>query len=189
MILWNGCKCSPNSAKVYVKEVRRMAVKIEIENRRLKLIELVNQGVCRSDLAIRLNISMRTLDRDLVAIRKEMKNSLSKVEAYEIFGDLEERSRLRIRSLWKIVLNKDEPAQVKINAINSLRKEDDKLIKRAQLLGIIPKEPPINGNVINTQNKNHVNVYQVLRAIREKERKMGLTPEEALEKHRNERQF
>ena len=75
-----------------------------------------------------------------------------------IYALLTERMNERLIRYWKIIQTTIDNREI-IVALNSLREEDKDLVKRAQIVGLLPRNLLEGANLINAPN-SEVNITQ-----------------------------
>jgi len=143
--------------------------------RRSKVLQMSMRGFKTRQLAEYFNVSPRTIERDFQELKKDVAKREGQVDPWALMGFLSEKQRQRIQELWRI-LNEDQCSRnEKIRAIGELRQEDEFLVKRAQIAGLLPKDnitvlPPIQaGDGSNNKVQQQVNIYQTLLNIKKQE--------------------
>ncbi len=114
--------------------------KKEIRDRRKKVISLVLRGYPRESIADKFNMTTRTLDSDIAAVKKDIAKRLDKMTKYERLSEYEETSRMRNGKLWNIVLDITSTKKEIMKAVALLQKEDIFKLHRDRMIGIFPKE-------------------------------------------------
>ena len=118
-----------------------MANKISVESRRKKIFQLINRGMNREEISNHLDVRMRTLDRDLSILKKELVKTVSKETSETALVTLLERSKDRVKRLWAIIIGKTTTDVDKIRAMRQIEREDENTERRMERLGIIPPRP------------------------------------------------
>ena len=148
-----------------------MATKAKIRRRREKVYQLVIQGVRQIEIAERIKVNEATINNDVKAIRRYLSEKLDGIDMKDIYVEFAESMRLRVRKLWSILSDEKIKVRDRMNAINLLREEDKEAVKRAQIVGLLPKTFPEEGE--GTQiNNQQINVFQILMDIKDKEKEV-----------------
>lgn len=121
-----------------------MSTKAIMEQRKEKALELTLMGMKQREIAEALQITDRSVRRLLTTKRAEIQEAAKTKTALEIISELSMHSKMRLRKYWAIVGDKAMDAKTQMEALNGLREEDKEIIRRAQLMGIFPKDFQIN---------------------------------------------
>lgn len=153
-----------------------MGTKKEIMSRRADILTYLQQGVTRISIANQLNVSLNTIEKDLVALRTKRGLELQKRIGWHKLVDYGEAARLRIRAQWMIISDNNEPTRNKLMAYKLLQNEETMAIRRDQISGILPKDtesgmPPIITGDNSNVNVQHVNIYQTLLQLKQEEQR------------------
>lgn len=146
----------------------------KILNRRKEVLRMTTQGLTAAVVAKQLSVSVQTIERDLMLIRKTMANKYQKSIGWERLITYNEGQRARIQRLWMLVADQKTSTRDRIRAIRELRAEEEQAIKKDQIAGILPRttedmmQPIVTGDNSKVQ-VNYVNVYQTLLQITEAE--------------------
>ena len=119
----------------------------KIKNRRKMILRCLIMGMDVEEiikyLKIRkIKISAPTVYRDIIVVRESNKTLAEQMEPKEIMGFIEKKQEERTREYWMIVKDREVYPNIRIQALNALREEDKEMIKRLQILGILPKNNP-----------------------------------------------
>ncbi len=147
-----------------------MATQAKIRRRREKVYQLVLQGAKQIEIADQLQLTEKTINKDVKSIKKDLSEKLTGVDIKEVYVEFAESMRLRIRKLWVILSDDKIKVRDRMNAINLLREEDKEAVKRAQIIGLLPKTLPEEGMGGTQINNQQINVFQILMEIKEKEK-------------------
>ena len=128
---------------------------IEKKKRRHKAIKLANRGLKVHEIATSLNVSERTILRDIDEFKKEVVEVMNANTPEEIIGTLNNALADRVRRLWSLISDKDVPARVVVRALQAIGKEEDRIVKRFQIIGLLPTE-----NITNLFAANEMTVIQ-----------------------------
>ncbi|MDD3493068.1 MAG: HTH domain-containing protein [Candidatus Thermoplasmatota archaeon] len=114
---------------------------LQTEKRRQRLKRAVATGITSPvQLARMLECSRRTIYNDLAAIKKEIVEKMS-TPIEEVYTNLHISYQARNEEAWRILLNKDLPAQTQLNAINTIMRNEAQYIETCQSLGFLHKQP------------------------------------------------
>ncbi len=148
-----------------------MATKAGIRIRREKVYQLVLKGANQQEISEKLIVTGKTINTDVKAIKKELASKLDKC-AENIYVEFAERMKMRVRRYWNIIAEKESPLKERMRALENLRAEDVEAVKRAQIIGLLPKMLPGEmGEGTSQINNQQVNVFQILMNIKDKEKK------------------
>jgi len=105
----------------------------KVENRRIEVWDLLMQGFTQQQIADKLDVSLKTISRDIKEIKKESvqwMESLPKGEIQMQYRSINETLGRIIQELWKMYDN-NEDNKLKITILNSIAQ------KRKQLADIM----------------------------------------------------
>lgn len=142
-----------------------MATKKEIQKRRRQVLELKLQGFTLERVAEHTGMSLQQAYRDCKAIKQVLSKELQE-KGDELIAELKEAQRLRIQRLWFIIKDKSSRKSDILKAIEVLQKEEDKTIRRAQLIGVLSKDSEfVKVSQDGVGIKQEIDVYQALLEI------------------------
>ena len=153
------------------------APKATVNERRRQVLQLSLKGMKPHQIAKHFDVHPKTIKRDFEEIRKQQASKESQLTGWAMMGLLSEKQRQRLVELWRIVNDDKTTRSEKIRAIAEMRQEDEFAVRRAQVVGILPKDnitvlPPIQGDNNDVQVQQQVNIYQTLLSIKQQEEKL-----------------
>jgi predicted transcriptional regulator len=106
-----------------------------------QVTDMVRTGYSYSAIGYQLGISKRTI---VSYVKEERKEAIERMHATaeEHMADFEKDKEKRIQKLWTIALDETKKAGERTKAIALLQNEEMMSIKRKQLIGLLPPEPP-----------------------------------------------
>lgn len=125
--------------------------------RRLKVMHMYTTGMNAEEIAKALNLTTRTIFKDLAARRKQLEKSEKKEDMWKKIAQLNENQRQRVKRLWNIATDPAASRKEKMRALDLLHKEDELFIKRGQIAGILPKDAPLVAIQNNTKIELSIN--------------------------------
>lgn len=149
-----------------------MAGRPAIMERRRKVFDLYLSGVRLDEIAKQFGVTIRTIEKDLKALRQEYAKKYKETVPWEkivIYNSFQDK---RIRKLMSMLYDETIRPSVKLRVINELRNEEYLAIKKDQMMGILPTDPEtIVNNVtqINNQEGSTINVYKTLLELKKAE--------------------
>ena len=149
------------------KEIRKRSTKLPVDYRRDMAFNLYMKGMVQTDISKKLEVSSRTIQKYIAHKRKILSTQEVKKNAQEIYAEMTHNYRERIRKLWVLLTDRNVPVPEVCSVIRELRAEDSAVFKRAQVIGLLPRD--MEFNLIGQQN-NQINqqfsVYQTLVEIK-----------------------
>jgi len=138
-----------------------MSKNLLLKKRREEVLDCRIRGITIEKIAGLLNVTPRTINKDIVAIHNEFAKRIQKKDQWRVISDFQLKAERRIKRLWLQILDiKSKPDQVRL-AIRELRHEDKWAKEIFQIAGILPKEisPLIEVNNQPTTNVQ-INIIQ-----------------------------
>jgi len=120
---------------------KRKLTKPHVRVRREQVKNYLAANLSISEIARKLGVSERTIYDDRTVIFQELAKEISEKRADEIAGDFWNRHRLRTRYLWEIATDKRVSTGLRVQALQSLQKEDSAILSILQRMGILEKAP------------------------------------------------
>lgn len=136
------------------------------ERKKLKdqVMSMVLSGYSYADIGHKLGIAKRTIIRYVKDERGEQLERMQ-ASAEEHMADYESAKQKRMLKMWTIALDESKKDSDRLKAMALLQNEDDKSMKRKQLIGMIPPEAPL----VAIQNNNMIEgVTTIADSIRRK---------------------
>lgn len=114
--------------------------KIEREHRRKRLQQLLAEGVTSPTLlAEELDVTRRTVHNDLEAVRDGILSD-DRVDSEKFVAEVLLRNRAVNTHLWNIAHDDDVPENIRLGALNGIRKNTRDMARILGDLGIIEKQ-------------------------------------------------
>ncbi|MBI3036508.1 hypothetical protein HYY73_02000 [Candidatus Woesearchaeota archaeon] len=111
--------------------------KVERQN---SVMLLSTTGYRIEEIAKRLRVGHRTVDRDLVEIRSRVKKEVFTKTPEDVFTDIQLSRIARVRAIFSIFSEWKENPREKLHAADLLRKEDDFYLRLMERFGLVPKK-------------------------------------------------
>ena len=130
-----------------------MTTQFEYQKNLDTVIDLLVKGAKQRLIAERLKLTERQIRNYVRDAKKVMAEEIKGTTKENLVGQLSLSAKMRMRHLWIMLNQKENDSKDKVAIINSLREEDRDMIKRAQIIGLLPKTEEIN-----VQNNTQINI-------------------------------
>jgi len=141
------------------------------EKRRESVLRLHQAGYTQQKIANQLSVDIRTIKRDMYFLREYHAKEYVNVKGMERAAEYAEEQRSRKRMLHTIAIDSKNKQQDRIRALEALGREEDRGIKRDQIVGLLPNPQLEGGFQINTGGGQvqvqQQSVFQLIQANRQ----------------------
>lgn len=131
--------------KTIKKHTAKTLKKQQLEERRLKVKSLIVRGYTSFEIAKVLKVSTATMDRDIIAIKNEIKKKLKTNTVENLIFEVGLQTDEIIKQFWKVYTTTVYD-NAKLGALNGITRQIDIKIGMLQKLGILETET-INLNI------------------------------------------
>ncbi len=111
-----------------------------VERRRL-LREMLPRMKPYWQYAKTFNVSVRTIERDVAAIRREVRAEVATRTLMHVVGDYLETGRQLVKEAWATHDKKDQDDGIKLGALHFIHKQQTESLRALQSCGYVPKAP------------------------------------------------
>ncbi len=115
--------------------------KAQLKKRRSQVKKMLVRGVTQEKMAEQLDVTRRTVARDVKHIKEEIKDKIKEEPIEEVLTDLEATLDILKQEYWKIYHDKEATNSVKLRALKSINESVENRIKLLQKLGVVREEP------------------------------------------------
>ena len=112
----------------------------QLRKRRNKVKKMLVRGITQEQMADSLDVSRRTIARDIDAIKNEVKEKVKEEPIEEVLTDLEATLDVLRKEYWKIYHDNEASHTTKLRALKNINDSVENRIKLLQKLGIVRKE-------------------------------------------------
>lgn len=149
--------------------------KVKIELRRMRIAELVAQGLSDIEIAESLNVHRNTVRKDRIANSNTFEKKFAEFNINSLMEKTSNEYENQKREAWSLMENARTPSE-KVKILIFIKSLTDSYVELPHRLGII--KPGLGGKLIlENQSTNEISVYKTLLEIRRKEKEKQMEEE------------